>query len=206
MPRTKEITEQMRAESRAKILATASHLFAQKGYDGCNVSDIAREAGMSQGNIYWYFPSKKDIFATVLAEGFSELGGVIANAASGNGSAMEKLDEFIVKFFKVTKEQSGEDFVSIMMSLANQGGIQRMSDFGLSTHKIGAGYHESLNAIFAQGQAEGVFPAEIDANTLSTFVFSFTNGLMFMYPGEWKEIPEELLIQAIHRLIGAIEN
>lgn len=204
MPKTKEQTEQIRAESREKIISTARRLFAGKGYDGCNVSDIAREAGMSQGNIYWYFPSKQEIYMAVLGEGFAGLGAVMADAAVGKGSALEKLDAFLGNFFKLVKEQGGEEFVSIVVTLMSQGGIQRMSEFGLSTHQIGAGYHQSLNAIFAQGQTEGVFMPEIDPNLLSTFFFSFINGLMLMYPDVWKEIPEEVIRQAIYRLLGVI--
>jgi AcrR family transcriptional regulator len=202
MPRKKEQTDQIRAESREKILATARRLFAEKGYDGCNVSDIAGEAGMSQGNIYWYFPSKKEIYMAVLAEGFEALGAVVAKAASGPGSAVEKLDTFLGNFTTLMKEQGGEEFVSIVVTLIARGGVQRFAEFGLSTHEIGAGYHQSLNAIFAQGQTEGIFMQGMDPNLLSMFFFSFINGLMVMYPDEWKDIPDEVIRQAVLRLLG----
>ncbi len=203
MPRNIVQNEQIRAASREKILAAARHLFAEKGYAGCNVSDIARESGMSQGNIYWYFPSKKEIFAAVLTEGFAELGSVMGEAAAAEGQALEKLDFFLERFFRLMKEQGGEEFVSIMVMLGAQGGLpQKLAEFGLSTHQIGASYHQSLNRIFAQGQAEGVFLLELDPNLLSTFFFSFINGLMLMYPDVWKEIPEEALRQAVRRLLG----
>jgi AcrR family transcriptional regulator len=203
MPRRKEQTEQIRAESRQKIVRTARRLFAEKGYDGCNVSDIARAAGMSQGNIYWYFPSKKEVYTAVLGEGFQALGAVMAAAAAGTGSAVEKLDEFLENFMTLMKEDGGDEFVAIVVTLMAQSGVQRMAEFGLSTHQIGAGYHQSLNAIFAQGQSEGVFPSDVDANLLSTFFFSFINGLMLMYPDEWKTIPVEVIRQAVLRLLGA---
>lgn len=202
MPRSKEQTEQMRTESREKILATARHLFAEKGYDGCNVSDIARAAGMSQGNIYWYFPSKKEIYTTILAEGFAALGAVIAEAANSTGTAVEKLDAFLKNFFFLMKEKDGEEFVAIVVPMIAQGGVQRMAEFGLSTYQIGTSYHESLNIIFAQGQAEGVFTQGIDPNLMSAFFFSFSNGLMLMYPGDWKNFPEEVIRQAVRRLVG----
>jgi len=202
MPRNKEQTQQIRSESREKILATARRLFAEKGYDGCNVSDIARAAGMSQGNIYWYFPSKKDIYAAVLAAGFEALGAVMTGAASGPAPAVEKFQAFLGHFFVLMKEPAGEEFFSILMALVNQGGQLHLEEFGLSTGQIGAGYHQALNAIFAQGQAEGVFPVEIEPNLLSTFLFAFINGLMLMYPGEWQNIPDEVVRQAIYRLLG----
>lgn len=203
MPRNKEQTEQIRAESREKILNTARRLFAEKGYDGCNVSDIARAAGMSQGNIYWYFPSKKEIFKAVLLEGFMSLGTIIADAASDEITAVEKLDIFLDRFYKLMKEEKGEEFLTIVVSLSARGDLSQIfADFGLSTHQIGAGYHQSLNAILAQGQAEGVVLRGVDPNLLSTFVFSFINGLMTMYPDEWKDIPDAVIRQAIHRLLG----
>jgi len=201
MSRNRIQTEQIRAESREKILATARQLFAEQGYDGCCVSDIAHRAGMSQGNIYWYFPSKKDLYRAVLADGFELLGAIMAEAASGTGTAIEKLDFFLRRFIALMKEQGGEAFVAIVMTLLAQGGVARMAELGLSTHQIGASYHQSLNAIFTQGRAEGTLSSGIDPNLLSTFVFSFLNGLMLMYPDEWKEIPEGVIHQAVNRLV-----
>lgn len=203
MPKTKQQTEQMRAESREKILSTARRLFAARGFNGCNVSDIAREAGMSQGNIYWYFPSKKDIYMAILTEGFADLGSLMAQTAGSKGTALEKLDAYLGEFFRLMKEGGGDEFVAIVTPLLAQSGPVGMADFGVSTHAVGAGYHASLNAIFTQGQEEGVFTNEVDPNVLSTFLFSFTNGLMLMYPDVWKGIPEEVLRSAIRRLMGA---
>ncbi|MEN4041157.1 MAG: helix-turn-helix domain-containing protein [Anaerolineaceae bacterium] len=203
MPRSKVQTEQIRAESRKKILATARRLFAERGYDGCNVSDIARQAEMSQGNVYWYFPSKAEILKTILVEGFTALGMVMAEAAAFSGSASQKIDYFLANFHTLLKEQGGDDFAAIVIAQIGQGGVQRFAELGLSTHQIGAGYHLSLNSIFAQGQAEGVIMPDIDPNLLSTFFFSFINGLMLMYPQEWKDIPYESIRDAVLRLLGA---
>ncbi|HSN23905.1 MAG TPA: TetR/AcrR family transcriptional regulator [Methylomicrobium sp.] len=202
MPRSKIQSEQIRTESREKILSTAQKLFAERGYDGCNVSDIARQAGMSQGNIYWYFSSKKELFKAVLAEGFEGLGRVMAEAAERPGTSIEKLDFFLDRFNTLMKEQGGEEFVSIIITLLGRGGVGRLEELGLSTHQIGVGYHQSLNAIFAQGQAEGVILPGIDPNLLSTFFFSFINGLMLMYPEEWKDISSELIRGVAFRLLG----
>lgn len=202
MPRNKIQSEQIRTESRKKILSTAQTLFAERGYDGCSVSDIAHQAGMSQGNIYWYFSSKKELFKAVLTEGFAGLGSVMAESAERPGASLEKLDFFLERFNTLMKEEGGEEFVAIIITLLGRGGVGRLEELGLSTHQIGAGYHQSLNAIFMQGQAEGLILREVDPNLLSTFFFSFINGLMLMYPEEWKDISSELIRGAIFRLLG----
>ena len=202
MPRNKIQTEQIRAESREKILSTAQHLFAERGYDGCNVSDIARQAGMSQGNIYWYFSSKEELLKAILVEGFKTLGTTMAEAAARPGTGIEKLDYFLERFNALVKEQGGDAFTTIVTTLMAQGGVRRLAELGLSTIEIGTGYHRSLNAIIAQGQAEGLIMPGIDPNLLTTFFFSFINGLMLMYPQEWKDISHELIREAVLRLLG----
>ena len=202
MPRTKDQTEQIRAESRAKIIATARRLFAERGFDGCNVSDIAKQAGMSQGNIYWHFASKDELFQAVLVEGFQAIGATMHAAVMSQGSGLEKFDRFLEAFLSLCRDQGGDEFVIINITAIAQGGVRRFAEFGISTEQLGTEYHQALNAIFAQGQAEGSFKADIDPNLLTTFLFSFTNGLMLMYPLQWKDIPVVEVRSALLRLLG----
>jgi AcrR family transcriptional regulator len=202
MPRTKTQTEQIRAESRAKIIATARRLFAERGFNGCNVSEIAQQAGMSQGNIYWHFPSKEAIFQAVLMEGFQAIGGTMAEAATSTGSGLEKFNRFLGDFLALSRQQGGDEFISIMITFLAQGGVTKFAEFGISSEQIGSGYHQTLNAIFSQGQADGSFRSDLEPNLLTTFFFSFINGLMLMYPREWRDIPDEVIHEASLRLLG----
>lgn len=45
----------------AEILHSIRKMFAEKGFDGASMQDLARAAGMSVGNFYRYFPSKAAI-------------------------------------------------------------------------------------------------------------------------------------------------
>lgn len=49
------------------ILEGAKRAFAEKGFDGASMQDIARSAGMSAGNFYRYFPSKNAIVEAMIA-------------------------------------------------------------------------------------------------------------------------------------------
>lgn len=202
MPRTKIQTEQIRTESRARIIATARRLFAERGFDGCNVSAIARLAGMSQGNIYWHFASKEELFQAVLLEGFQAIGGTMTEAAMSAGSGLEKFDRFLDAFLALAREPGGDEFVMIMLTFLGQGGTGKFAEFGISAEQLGSGYHQALNAIFAQGQADGGFSPRLEPDLLTTFFFSFINGLMLMYPREWREIPDAVIREALLRLLG----
>lgn len=51
----------------AEILVRIRSAFAEKGFDGASMQDLARAAGMSVGNFYRYFPSKDAIIAAMCA-------------------------------------------------------------------------------------------------------------------------------------------
>lgn len=51
----------------AEILASVRNTFAEKGFDGASMQDLARAAGMSVGNFYRYFPSKADIVSQLIS-------------------------------------------------------------------------------------------------------------------------------------------
>ena len=65
MPRTEEANQQIREERRVQICEVALKVFARKGLTDTRISDIAAEAGMSQGLIYRYFASKEELFKEV---------------------------------------------------------------------------------------------------------------------------------------------
>lgn len=57
----------------AEILESARRAFAEKGFDGASMQDIARKAGMSVGNFYRYFPSKSAIVEALIALDLQEM-------------------------------------------------------------------------------------------------------------------------------------
>ena len=57
----------------AEILDSARRAFAEKGFDGASMQDIARKAGMSVGNFYRYFPSKDAIVEALINVDIAEM-------------------------------------------------------------------------------------------------------------------------------------
>ncbi len=200
-PRNKELSEEMRAHSRDALLKAARKLFAAQGYFNCKVSDIAREAGMSQGNVYWYFSSKEDLLKAVLADGFDTLGGILAQAAALPGTCLEKLDLLFERVFAFACEYG--DFNQVMLSILGHGGDTLFLELGFDMPRIGLGYTQSVSAIIAKGQEEGIIAGDIDPVIPTMFFFSFFNGLNLTYARDWVDLlPLETIKQAILRLIG----
>ena len=55
-------------DRREDILRASLHLFAEKGFHGTSMRDIAREAEITEGLIYHYFASKRDLFRAIIEE------------------------------------------------------------------------------------------------------------------------------------------
>ncbi len=65
---TQTKADQPTADQRsADILSRVRIAFAEKGFDGASMQDLARAAGMSVGNFYRYFPSKAAIVEALIA-------------------------------------------------------------------------------------------------------------------------------------------
>src|SRR5438309_9447723 len=54
-------------ERQASIIAVASSLFAQKGFNGTTTREIAKTAGISEALLFKYFPTKRALYAAIIA-------------------------------------------------------------------------------------------------------------------------------------------
>ena len=60
--------EERKAENRAKLLAAARKVFAEKGLGAATARDIVRETDLATGTFYNYFRDKEDAFRELLEE------------------------------------------------------------------------------------------------------------------------------------------
>ncbi|MCG3153002.1 MAG: HTH-type transcriptional regulator BetI [bacterium] len=54
--------------TRKKLMAAASRTFARLGYDRASMDEIAAEAGLTKGALYWHFNSKIELFKAIMME------------------------------------------------------------------------------------------------------------------------------------------
>src|SRR6201995_783879 len=73
-----------------EILDAALSVFAEKGYAGTRMDEIARRAGVTKGTIYLYFESKEAVFKSLVRESIgATLAGVPAGIQNFQGSAKD---------------------------------------------------------------------------------------------------------------------
>ncbi|MGQ4390509.1 TetR/AcrR family transcriptional regulator [Streptomyces sp. SAS_270] len=67
------VTKAQAEQNRAHIVATASRLFRERGYDGVGVAELMAAAGFTHGGFYKHFRSKADLMAEASASGLSQI-------------------------------------------------------------------------------------------------------------------------------------
>lgn len=72
-------------KTRARILASAKHVFASKGFNKTSAQDISKAADLGYGTFYLYFKDKKSVFYALVEQVEDEL----YTAAQG-GSDLQK--------------------------------------------------------------------------------------------------------------------
>jgi AcrR family transcriptional regulator len=93
------------AQRRRLILQAAQEVFAQRGYHGASLEEIARASGTSKALIYEHFASKRELHDQLLAEHAGELFRRFeANAAAG-ATGEERLRTGVDAFFAWVEER-----------------------------------------------------------------------------------------------------
>lgn len=78
--------------SREKLLSVSARLFARGGFEATSMRDIAKQAGMLAGSMYYHFPSKNDLIVAVYEAGVAEIGAAVDRAVTGRQDPWERLE------------------------------------------------------------------------------------------------------------------
>ncbi len=61
-----ERKQRVRNRNEKKIISAAEKIFSEKGYNTATIQEIADKLNMPKANIHYYFPTKKDLYLTVI--------------------------------------------------------------------------------------------------------------------------------------------
>jgi AcrR family transcriptional regulator len=85
-------------ERRPQIVEAAIRVFIRKGFRKATMPDIAREAGLSIGGVYWYFEGKDEIVSAILERAFAEDFGALAELVRADAPATGRLLAFVAAY------------------------------------------------------------------------------------------------------------
>lgn len=78
-------------KTKSLIFDAAIEVFSEKGYRGATMDDIALQAGLAKGTLYYNFKSKEEIFNYVVEEGLSILKNEIEEVRKSKEDVRERI-------------------------------------------------------------------------------------------------------------------
>ncbi|WFG45645.1 TetR/AcrR family transcriptional regulator [Pseudonocardia alni] len=192
--RRRETRDDGVARTRAALLAAAADVFAERGYDGASVDEIARAAGVSVGSIYSRFGSKQDLFRALMT---GHLEGDLHRVRSGMDTGPEQgLAELETVLLETARSRpatllDAESWAAAMRSPALRAAV---SDHHRRVRAEAA-------AMVARGRAAGGVDLGVPDEEVATAMIALFHGLVREYrlgvPGE---APPDLYSRMVHAL------
>ncbi|HVD41814.1 MAG TPA: TetR/AcrR family transcriptional regulator [Solirubrobacterales bacterium] len=92
------------AERRGKVEAAAADLFAERGYRGASIEEIARRSGVTPPVVYDHFPSKLDLYRQLLEVNFAELRAIWSRSFPGDEPPLQRAAHAFNGWFAYVEE------------------------------------------------------------------------------------------------------
>ena len=106
MPRP--FTEPDRARIQAKLIAAGKRVLNSAGIRLLVVDDVAREAGISKGSFYSFYPSREEFILSVFESWETEYrGALIREVTNATGTPRERIERFFLGAFEILEREPG---------------------------------------------------------------------------------------------------
>ncbi len=83
--------------SKEQILNQAILLFAEQGYAGVSMRDLARSSGLGVSTLYHHFPDKQSLYLQTVQQAFSNKATAFTEVWQAGISAQQRLEQFVVR-------------------------------------------------------------------------------------------------------------
>lgn len=150
-------------DKRKRILDAAVRVFAEHGYHGARVGDIAKDAGVAHGLLYHYFASKDEVLRTIFVENWGELIARFRAVEAADEPAQAKL-EGIAKILLRTWRNDPALVTVMVREVARSQLLQEQVEDVREAFTI-------LERVIEEGQSTGVFRGDLDARLASWVVY-----------------------------------
>jgi TetR/AcrR family transcriptional regulator, fatty acid metabolism regulator protein len=155
-----------REDKRRRIIEAAVQVFADKGFFGARVSEIAKVAGVADGTIYLYFKNKDDILIRLFQEKMAEILARLASIAEGADEAEAKLKYYVAEHLELAAEQPR---LMQVLTVELRQSARFMKDY--AHHQPFGRYLAVIANIIEQGQANGAFREDVQPALTSRALF-----------------------------------
>jgi AcrR family transcriptional regulator len=157
--------------ARKKLLAieAAAKVFAHKGFHGATTQDIAREMGIQQGSLYYYFKSKEQALQEVCEYGFDVYVERMKKICAKDQPFEAKIMAIITSH--LTSYSQKESAMKVHNEQRLYLPIERRSRI----KELGSSYRELLEVTLQEGVSSETLRADIDTHFIAYSIIGICN-------------------------------
>jgi AcrR family transcriptional regulator len=162
------------AETRERLLRAAAEVFAERGYDGTRVVDIAAAAGVSNGALYAHFGSKAELLVAALrAHGRQELADLLAADPS------RPVTELLLEVGRdLPRRHDSQGYLGVEAMIA----VRRDTDVAELMRAYTGERIDWLAGLVQAGQASGELDPALSPGAVAHFCFLLAMGSAVVTP------------------------
>ncbi|MGI5531661.1 TetR/AcrR family transcriptional regulator [Streptomyces syringium] len=181
-----------------RLLAAATRLFADQGYDRTSVQEIVEAAGVTKGALYHYFGSKDDLLHEVYARVLRLQQERLDALADSDAPVERRLRDAAADVVVTTIENLDDTkiFFRSMHHLAPEKDKQVRAERRR--------YHERFRALVEEGQRSGVFSAATPADLVVDYHFGSVHHLSSWYRPDGPLRPQQVAEHLADLLMRAL--
>ena len=152
-------------DKQQNILQVAEKLFAEKGFDGTSIRDIAKDANVNVAMISYYFGSKEKMLESLVLSRMADLKILLTNLANESTSPLEKIEKLIELYIGRICKNRGI-YKIMYFELNTQQRVKSMEVFS----EIKKSNLEQIAKIITEGQEKGVFSKNVNVALIPTTI------------------------------------
>jgi AcrR family transcriptional regulator len=153
---------------RSELTRTAARLFAEKGYHGTSIGDLAEAMGVRKGSVYAHIDSKQDLLYEATREGAQAFHSAL-DAVSENAPVTERIRLALRAHLRVVGEQL--DVATVFTREWRYLEGERALEFLAERRR----YEERIRALFREGRDTGALRSDLDDGAAALLVLSAAN-------------------------------
>jgi TetR/AcrR family transcriptional regulator, cholesterol catabolism regulator len=162
---------------RSELTREAARLFAEKGYHGTSIGDLAKAMGVQKGSLYAHISSKEDLLYTIMREGADAFQAAL-DAIPDAVPATEKIRLALRGHLRVVAEQL--DVATVFMREWRYLEGDRREEILEERRR----YEERVRALFREGRELGELRTDLDDATAVLLTLSAANwAYTWLQPG-----------------------
>lgn len=185
---------------RARVLAAALELFAEKGYDATSVNEVVLRAGVTKGALYHYFTAKEDllyeIYRGLLDQQLADLDRILAEQTDPAAALHAVIENLVTTTISHSRE------VTVFSRETSRLGEARWRALQTDWRR----YQDGVRTLIRDAQRAGRFAGTASPEVVSWLIFGLTSSLPTWYRPGGPKSPVDIAHETSAFVLAALET